>query len=180
VHTIGQQKESKNVLWTTTYSVEETFELEEEMTRKFTFNSRVKLMAIGTRPEDDLYDVYITYFDLSDETVVGRVIYTNLLDASSVKMFDFTPSLNNYLGNPISERIFHMEFDEDNYLYAGHSNFLPEDIETSSLQIDWTQNEWHYGFFNVYTNDDRCLTQSERDDLDYGEHLAVDFDGTQE
>ena len=67
MHTVGSQEITKNVLYATAYGVSSTYKLEEEATRKFTFNTDVKLMGVGTRPEDDLYDVYISYFEPGNE-----------------------------------------------------------------------------------------------------------------
>jgi len=101
-------------------------------------------------------------------------------DNLEVKMFDIMPSTAAFLGNPISEKILSFGFDGENYLYAGHSNYLPEDPETFSLQIDWTRNNRHYGIIGVYTDSDTCLIDKQRIELEYGEHLQEDFDGAVE
>ena len=46
-----------------TYDVNSSHILEEEYTYKFTMDENLRVIGIGTRPEDDLYDVYITYMN---------------------------------------------------------------------------------------------------------------------
>ena len=41
--------------------------LESDVIRKFTMSKDIKVIGVGTRPEDDLYDVYITYIETGDE-----------------------------------------------------------------------------------------------------------------
>ena len=46
-----------------TYDVTSSHVLEDESAYKFTLGENLRVIGVGTRPEDDLYDVYITYMN---------------------------------------------------------------------------------------------------------------------
>lgn len=46
-----------------TYDVSSSHVLEDESAYKFTLDENLRVIGVGTRPEDDLYDVYITYMN---------------------------------------------------------------------------------------------------------------------
>ena len=48
------------------------------------------------------------------------------------------------------------------------------------MDIDWTAGDYHYGYFEVYTNSDHCTIAKQREERDFGPDKADDFYGTLE
>jgi len=67
LHTIGSHSTNQNEIYTSSFIVSEGRALESDVIRKFTMSKDIKVIGVGTRPEDDLYDVYITYIETGDE-----------------------------------------------------------------------------------------------------------------
>ena len=111
---------------------------------------------------------------------VGKVLYVNIADTSTARMFDFMSSKTRSQGNKIEQRIFRIKQDYDYYIYGGQANYLESTTSTSSLELDWSAGNLHYGYFEVYTNNDHCTIQKQRDSLDFGPDKGIDYDGVLE
>ena len=83
---------NREEIYTVTYDVDSSHELTEESIYKFTIDHNLRVIGVGTRPEDDLYDVYITYINEDRKFKVGKVLFVNLADTSTARMFDFMAS----------------------------------------------------------------------------------------
>lgn len=99
LHTVGSHSDNLNEIYTSTFTVSSSHVLESDVIRKFTMDADIKVIGVGTRPEDDLYDVYITYMEINSDLQVGKVLYANLADPSSARMYDFMSSKTSSLGN---------------------------------------------------------------------------------
>jgi len=63
-------------------------------------------------------------------------------------MYDFMSSKTSSLGgNSITQTIAGLYQDDDYYLYGGYSNYIEDSTETSSIDIDWSAGDNHYGYF---------------------------------
>ena len=80
-------------------------------------------------------------------------------------------------GNTIEQRIFRIKQDYDYYIYGGQANYIESTSSTSSLELDWSAGSLHYGYFEVYTNNEHCVIQKQRDELDFGPDKGIDYDG---
>ena len=90
LHTAGMHNVTRNEIWTSTYQVLSTHELVYNITRNFKIGNDLKVVGITTSPSDNLFDVYITYYEFnSNGSPIGKVLYTNLYDSTSVKLFSF-------------------------------------------------------------------------------------------
>ena len=96
-------------------------------------------------------------------------------------MYDFMSSKTSSLGgNSITQTIAGLYQDDDYYLYGGYSNYIEDSTETSSIDIDWSAGDNHYGYFQVFTNSDHCTIQKQRDEREFGPDKSTSFDGDQE
>jgi len=106
LHTVGQHSVNRNEIYTATYDVSAGHVLDNESVYKFEMGENLRVIGIGTRPEDSLYDVFITYMNEGDDFQVGKVLYIDLSDTSTAKMFNFMSSKSTASGKTVSQRIF--------------------------------------------------------------------------
>ena len=68
-----------------------------------------------------------------------------------------------------------MEFGtEDDYmLFGGKANYLRGTGDQLTIIIDWTKKDAYFGFFMVWTAEDRCLTSDDRIVMDYGPDFGI-------
>lgn len=92
---------NRNEIYTATYDVTASHVLDNESVYKFEMGENLRVIGIGTRPEDNLYDVFITYMNEGDNFQVGKVLYVDLSDTSTAKMFNFMSSKSSVSGNTI-------------------------------------------------------------------------------
>ena len=91
----------RNEIYTATYDVKSSHVLEPEFIYKFTMDEKLRVIGVGTRPEDDLYDIYITYKPEGDNFQVGKVLKVNIENTSNAKMYNFMSSKTRSQGNMI-------------------------------------------------------------------------------
>jgi len=68
-------------------------------------------------------------------------------DSSRVKIYDFMPTINEVSNLPVSLKLRNMAYDGEYFLFGGYSNYLPEDVAISNVEVNWTGTSKHYGFF---------------------------------
>ena len=68
LHVAGSHTVRKNEIQAATYLVSENRELTAEPTIKFDMGVNVKVLDLATKPEEDLYHVYISYRETGEET----------------------------------------------------------------------------------------------------------------
>ena len=96
-------------IYTVTYDVNSSHTLDPETIYKFTLDDDLRVIGVGTRPEDSLYDIYITYKHEGDNFQVGKVLKVNIEDTTTAKMYNFMSSKTSSQGNTIDQRIFKID-----------------------------------------------------------------------
>ena len=73
------------------------------MSKSFDLGVDVTVFSLEVRPNDDLFDVYITYSEISNGKMVGKVLYANLLNDTIIpRLWNFMNSEQSWFNNPIS------------------------------------------------------------------------------
>ena len=63
LHTVGTHSRDENIILATVWQVDASHELERIASYTFEMDSDIQIISVGTVPEDDLFDVYITYME---------------------------------------------------------------------------------------------------------------------
>ena len=63
LHTVGTHSRDENIIIATLWEVDSSHELERNVTYTFEMDTDIQIISIGTVPEDDLFDLYITYME---------------------------------------------------------------------------------------------------------------------
>ena len=58
--------------------------------------------------------------------------------------------------------------DVDYLLFAGKANYMRGMGDQLNVIIDWTNKDYFFGFFMVWTSENHCLTAEDRVSMDYG------------
>lgn len=91
-------------------------------------------------PEDDLFDIYITYMEVGQgKDQVGKVLYVNMLDKSTAKTWDL---MEEYGKRSTERSILSLHQHDDYFLYVGRTNYH-EDVSTLvDVDVDWSDTEY--------------------------------------
>lgn len=137
----------------------------------------IKVMNVQTRPYDDLYHAYITYFEIDLDVPQARVLFVDMLDTSTAYSFAIMDDKVETKSGSIFKTIASVHTHEDYFLYGGQTNYLSSP-NVKYLGLDWTDTNKKYGYFEVYTDSDHCQSYVNADKIDYGiEYISV-FQGT--
>lgn len=170
---MGSHISKANLIQAATFEVSSSRELTPGDSKTFNMVKSVKVLDVNTRPSDDLYHVYITYFETGTNDQVAKVFFIDMLDTSTAKIFAL--SKQNVYG-AITRTLSEVQSSEDYYLYGGRTNFLyASDLQF--LDLDWTSTDASYGYFVSYSDADHCRSNTEEEELDYGVSKAVAFTG---
>lgn len=84
LHTVGTHSQDENIILATTWLVESSHELERYASYTFEMPTDIQIISVGTVPEDDLFDLYITYTEKGrNSDQVGKVLYVNMEDKTT-------------------------------------------------------------------------------------------------
>lgn len=131
---------------------------------------------MSTRPEDNLYHVYIAFKEISDvKAEVGKVLFVDMLDTSTAYTYDFSSNKVETRSGAITKSIMNVHIHEDYFLYGGQTNYL-EASDVLYLGLDWTDTKRKYGYFEVYTDSVHCQGFVDAD-IDFGIDYAKTYVG---
>ena len=149
MHTIGQNTTDQSKIYVSSYIVDSTHQLTQNVSKSFDLGVDVAVFSLEIRPYDDLFDVYIMYSETSNGKMVGKVLYANLLDDTvKPRLWNFMNSEQQWFNNPINLNLTQVQKNNDYYVYSGNTNFINSTQDLIDLDLDWTKEEnKHYGFF---------------------------------
>ena len=87
------------------------------------------------------------------------MLYVNMADKTTAETWD----LNERGGaSGVERQILSLHQHDDYFLYVGKTNFMEDVSALVDVDIDWTDSDYQYGFFEVYTSSEHCSLPSER------------------
>ena len=179
MHTVGQNTTDQSKIYVSSYIVDRTHQLTQNVSMSFDLGVDVKVFSMEIRPTDDLFDVYVMYSETSNGKMVGKVLYANLLDDTvKPRLWSFMNEVQSWFNRPINLNLTQVQKNDDYYIYAGNTNFINSTQDLIDLDLDWTKEEnKHYGFFEVYTDSDHCKNQDTLEEETYGPTFYSVFAG---
>ena len=63
------------------------------------------------------------------------------------------------------------------FIMGGKANYIKGHGDESSLSFDWTDTKRYFGYFNVWTTNEVCYTQLDKDELNWGPRFQSYLDG---
>lgn len=109
----------------------------------------------------------------------GKVLYTNMETSFEVVNFYFQPDIQSIVGSSAVMKVQQFEYmrDTEIYIMGGKANYIKGHGDESSLSFDWTDTKRYFGYFNVWTTNEVCYTQLDKDDLNWGPRYQEYLDG---
>ena len=130
--------------------IEEDHELDHQETVLLNMGEDVRVIGVEVPDTDNLYQIYISYVELQDESQIGKVLVLDMLELTGAYSFEFMPSQA-----AANFEMLGFVNQGENFLYGGRTN-LYESFGTTSqaITVDWTDNENYFGFFDAYSSAD--------------------------
>ena len=120
---------------------------------------------------------YVTYHALngSKDANVGKVLQVDLLNDGSVadaQTYAFMAARGKSEASSLLE--VHHLLDSNTFLYGGRGQYLEDSSSgLGTLKVDWSDAGNDFGFFAVYSAEDKCSDQAGQ--LSYGPGTAKSF-----
>ena len=139
MHTVGQNTTDQSKIYVSSYIVDRTHQLTQNVSMSFDLGVDVKVFSMEIRPTDDLFDVYVMYSETSNGKMVGKVLYANLLDDTvKPRLWSFMNEVQSWFNRPINLNLTQVQKNDDYYIYAGNTNFINSTQDLIDLDLDWT------------------------------------------
>lgn len=115
LHTVGMHSRKKNEIQVTSFVISRQLDLVNNQTKIYDLGetASIKVMGVSSRPENNYaskYQVFVTYIDTKQgSSYVGKVLYADLKNDNTVRLFDFTDTIETFGGNSITRDIFGLQ-----------------------------------------------------------------------